>query len=365
MQKNKKLLFVFGTRPEAIKLAPVIIEAKKEKSFDVKVISTGQHKEMVYQVLKSFNINPNLDLDIMKPNQTLFDISERCLHKLKPLLEQEKPDYVFVQGDTTTAFITALACFYLKIKVVHVEAGLRTDNKYNPFPEEINRRLLSQVADIHFVPTGRARNNLLDEGFKANNIYLVGNTVIDSLFITLKKHKKDLGLPKDKRIILATTHRRESFGAPMKSICIALRNIASRFREDLIVLPMHKNPIVRKLILEELSGIKNIKLVEPYDYIDFVNLMNQSYLIITDSGGVQEEAPSLGKPVLVIRDTTERPEGVEAGTCKLVGTDFFKIVNSATLLLSDKEEYSKISKKKNPYGDGKTAKKIINILKRL
>jgi len=363
VNNKNKLVFIFGTRPEAIKMAPIILEARKDKKLEVKVISTGQHKEMVYQVLKSFGINVDLDLDIMKSNQTLFDISERCLHRLKPILEQEKPDYVFVQGDTTTAFITALTCFYLKIKVVHVEAGLRTDNKYNPFPEEINRRLITQIADVNFVPTKEALNNLLNSEVTTNTIYLVGNTVIDALFYILKKYKKDLGFPKNKRIILVTTHRRESLGKPMKQTCFALKEIASRFKEDLIVLPMHKNPKVRNMLLKEFSEIKNIKLVEPYNYIDFVNLMNQSYLIITDSGGVQEEAPSLGKPVLVIRETTERPEGIEAGTCKLVGTDIFKIVDMTTLLLTNKEEYDKISNKNNPYGDGKAAKRIIKIIK--
>ncbi|MCX5751738.1 MAG: UDP-N-acetylglucosamine 2-epimerase (non-hydrolyzing) [Candidatus Saganbacteria bacterium] len=368
--KRKKLMFAFGTRPEAIKMAPVIEEALGAKDcFETKVVLTGQHREMLDQVLLAFKIKADYDLKIMRPNQTLSGIAERCLNSIDKVLVKERPDLVLVQGDTSTAFIIALAAFYLRIPVAHVEAGLRTHNKYNPFPEEMNRRLISQVAEIHFPPTAWAFNLLAKEGITKETIFLTGNTVIDA-FLEVASRKfifegknKDL-VPKGKKLIVVTTHRRESFGEPMQNVCKALRRVALERPHDIqIVLPVHKNPKVREVVFAELGDIRNVKLVEPMDYVPFVHLMKHAYLILTDSGGVQEEAPSLGKPVLVVRDNTERPEAVKAGTVKLVGTKEVRVFKELSLLLDDQAAYQKMSKAVNPYGDGRASKRMIAFLK--
>ena len=366
-----KVLFIFGTRPEAIKLAPVIKRLKNNNKFKTKVCVTAQHREMLDQVLEFFNINADYDLNIMTDNQSLFDITASCVEKLEPVLRNSDPDLVIVQGDTTTAFISALAGFYLKKKVAHVEAGLRSFNKYSPFPEEINRVLISHLADIHFAPTRKAKENLLREGIK-DNIYIVGNTVIDALFMAVdivrddrnKKyyaHFKEIDL--NKKLILVTGHRRESFGEPFKNICYALKEIASNFCDVVeIVYPVHLNPNVRKPVFEILDGIENIHLIEPLPYDYLVWLMDKSYLILTDSGGIQEEAPSLNKPVLVMRNVTERTEGIEAGTAKLVGTDKSVIVDTVSKLLLDENSYKSMSVAENPYGDGKSSERIEKII---
>ena len=365
-----KILFIFGTRPEAIKMAPLIKEFQKENDFDTKVCITAQHREMLDQVLEFFYIFPDYDLNIMKPNQSLFDITADTLKGLERILDEFLPDLIFVQGDTTTAFIGALAGFYKKTKIAHIEAGLRSHNKYSPFPEEMNRVLAGDLADYHFVPTQRAKENLFNENIK-ENVYVVGNTVIDALFLGLDIIKKQGEeqyykyfnfIDFSKKIILVTGHRRESFGKPFENICYALKEIAER--EDVeIVYPVHLNPNVREPVNRILKGIKNIHLMEPLSYPYLIWLMNKSYLILTDSGGIQEEAPSLGKPVLVMREVTERIEGIEAGTAKLVGTNKEKIVKEAIKLLNNKEEYEKMAKSVNPYGDGKASRRIKEILK--
>lgn len=371
---KKKILIVFGTRPEAIKFAPLIREFKKYKIFEVRVCVTGQHREMLYQVLNFFNITPDINLNLMKKNQTLFHISSKILNNFEKILFKLKPDLVFVQGDTSTAFIAALAAFYKKIKVAHLEAGLRSYNKFSPFPEEINRILISKIADYHFAPTEKAKKNLFRENIK-NNVYVVGNTVIDALFLGLDIIKKE-GEEKyykhfnfidfSKKIILVTGHRRESFGKPFENICYALKEIANDYNNLEIVYPVHLNPNVRKPVNKILKRIQNIHSIEPLEYPYLIWLMNKSYLVLTDSGGIQEEAPSLGKPVLVMRDVTERTEGIEAGTAKLVGTDKEKIKSEVCKLLDDKDKYYKISKSINPYGDGKSSERIVKcILKEL
>ena len=365
------VLFVFGTRPEAIKMAPLIQELKKEKFFDIKVCVTAQHREMLDQVLEFFNITPDYDLNIMKPNQSLFDITANILLGLEPVLDEVKPDLIFIQGDTTTAFAGALAGFYKKVKIAHIEAGLRSHNKYSPFPEEINRVLAGDLADYHFVPTRRAKENLYNENIR-ENVYVVGNTVIDALFLGLDIIKKQ-GEEKyyqyfdfidfSKKIILVTGHRRESFGKPFENICYALKEIANNYKDVEIVYPVHLNPNVREPVNKILKGEKNIHLIEPLSYPYLIWIMNKSYLVLTDSGGIQEEAPSLGKPVLVMREVTERIEGIEAGTAKLVGTNKENIVKEVSTLLKDKYEYNKMSTAINPYGDGKASIKIRNIIK--
>ncbi|MBO8132225.1 MAG: UDP-N-acetylglucosamine 2-epimerase (non-hydrolyzing) [Candidatus Marinimicrobia bacterium] len=366
-----KVLFIFGTRPEAIKLAPVIKRLRDNNSFKVEVCVTAQHREMLDQVLEFFNISADYDLNIMTDNQSLFDITASCVKKLEPVLRNSNPDLLIVQGDTTTAFISALAGFYLKKRVAHVEAGLRSFNKYSPFPEEINRVLISHLADIHFAPTKKAKENLLREGIK-DNIYIVGNTVIDALFMAVDIVRNDKSkkyytyfrqIDLNKKLILVTGHRRESFGEPFKNICYALKEIASNFYDIVeIVYPVHLNPNVRKPVFEILNGIKNIYLIEPLSYDYLVWLMDKSYLILTDSGGIQEEAPSLNKPVLVMRDVTERTEGIEAGTAKLVGTDKSVIVDTVSKLLFDENLYKSMSVAENPYGDGKSSEKIEKII---
>lgn len=377
-----KVMTIFGTRPEAVKLAPVIKKLEEFPDLFQSVICvTAQHRQMLDQVLELFKIKPDYDLNIMKPNQSLFELTSNVLLKLQEVLEKERPDIILVQGDTTTVFSASLAAFYLKIKIGHVEAGLRTFNKFSPFPEEINRKLTTAMADFHFAPTETSQQNLLKENIDTNTVYVTGNTVIDALFMTLDKLDKDKeqGLLsdkvkeidqlceslKDQRIVLVTGHRRENFGQGFENICLALKEIAENNKDVTIVYPVHLNPNVREPVMRITSDVKNIKLIEPLDYEPFVYLMNKSYLILTDSGGVQEEAPSLGKPVLVMRDTTERPEAVLAGTVKLVGTDTELLVKEAQELLNNKEAYEKMSKAHNPYGDGKASERIIDVLKQI
>jgi len=361
-------MFCFGTRPEAIKLAPVIKEAKAHSELlETRVVVTGQHREMLDQVLKIFNVRPDHDLRIMEEGQSVESVLLNAVKGLKDILAKEKPDMMIVQGDTTTTFASSLSAFYQKISVGHVEAGLRTWDKYRPFPEEMNRRLTSVLADIHFAPTQASVNNLKNEGIDEGSIYLTGNTVIDALFDVANRSydisKLGIKILKDERVILVTTHRRESFGAPLNAICNAIKEIAKAHPKDVrVVIPVHKNPVVKKAVKEILGSIPNVSLIEPLEYEPFVHLMKASYLILTDSGGVQEEAPSLGKPVLVLREVTERPEGIEAGVVKLVGTDQAKIKEEAEKLLKDKVEYDRMALSKNPYGDGKASKRIVDAL---
>lgn len=365
-----KVLFIFGTRPEAIKLAPLIKVCQNTSAIETLVCITGQHKEMLDQVLDFFEIVADFDLKLMRPNQTLFDITSEGLIGLKEVLNVSKPDLIFVQGDTTTAFIGALAGYYNQIKVAHIEAGLRSGNKYSPFPEEINRMLIGDLADYHFVPTSTARENLLTEN-KKGEIWEVGNTVIDALFLgldLLKNKEEEKFVSKfrqvdfSKRIILVTAHRRESFGEPFKNICSAIQRIANAFSNVEVVFPVHRNPNVRTVVNEMLSGFTNIHLIDPLDYPEFIWLINKSYLVLTDSGGVQEEAPSLGKPVLVMRDTTERQEGIDAGTARLVTTNSNAIFETTFTLLTDQTEYKKMANAVNPYGDGTSSEQIVKIL---
>ena len=375
--KMKKILFVFGTRPEAIKMAPVIKAFKDEKIFDTKVCVTGQHRQMLDQVLDIFDIKPDYDLNIMELGQDLFDITANVLSGMKNVLSEYSPDLVLVHGDTSTTSATAIAAFYQKIKVGHIEAGLRTGNIYSPWPEEVNRQISGVIANYHFAPTSTSMENLLKENKNKENILVTGNTVIDALFLVLDKIEKDAKLKNtilksisdqyrfnsDKKIILVTGHRRENFGEGFTNICKALKKIADDNHDVDIVYPVHLNPNVQKPVKNILSNSKNIYLINPLSYENFIYLMSKSYFIITDSGGVQEEAPSLGKPVLVLRNTTERPEAVEAGTVKLVGTNFEAIVNESQKFLDDEKEYKKMSKAHNPYGDGSASKRIVNFFK--
>ncbi|OGU61235.1 MAG: UDP-N-acetylglucosamine 2-epimerase [Ignavibacteria bacterium GWF2_33_9] len=365
----KKILFIFGTRPEAIKLVPLINEFNKyPKHFDVKVCITSQHKEMLWQVLDFFGTKPDYNLELMKPNQNLFDITSNGLKKIEEVMYIESPDLVIVQGDTTSTFIGALASFYLKIPVAHIEAGLRSFNKYSPFPEEINRKMVSSLTEFHFPPTKLSAEFLFQEGFR-ENVFVVGNTVIDALFLTIEKIKKINYSDKfpnidfNRRTILVTGHRRESFGKPFENICNALAKIAEEYKDINIIYPVHLNPNVQKPVNSILGKIPNVFLIEPQNYTEFIWLMDKSYLILTDSGGIQEEAPSLGKPVLVMREVTERTEGIDAGTAKLLGTEKENIIKNLKLLLDDESEYSKMSNAVNPYGDGKTSEKIVEIIK--
>ncbi len=376
MKQKPSLLFIFGTRPEAIKLAPVIIKANKCKKFSVKICVSAQHRQMLDQVLRIFDIKPDYDLNIMQDNQNLFDVTINSLRKLKDVVKNENPDIVVVQGDTTTAFVASLSSYYLRIKVAHIEAGLRTKDKFNPFPEEINRRLIDCLSDIYFVPTEKARQNLLSEGFDKRNIFVTGNTVVDSLLMIVEKqgHEKvqkyyenyfykkysiDLN---SRNTILVTAHRRESFGKDFENICKGLRMIAENNLNVQIVYPVHLNPNVQKPVRKILQNQKNIYLIEPLDYLSFVFLMQKSYLILTDSGGIQEEAPSLGKPVLVIRKTTERPEGIESGVAKVIGVSSESIYSETMKLLKDNRLYRRMSKAINPYGDGRASERIVSIL---
>ncbi|MFA7686579.1 MAG: UDP-N-acetylglucosamine 2-epimerase (non-hydrolyzing) [Moheibacter sp.] len=372
---NKKNLIIFGTRPEAIKMAPLVKAFQKHRdSFETKVCVTAQHREMLDQVLDFFEIRPDYDLDLMKPNQNLNTLTADIITGLQPVLEEFKPDYVYVHGDTLTSMVAGLAAFYAGIKVCHVEAGLRTHNKWSPFPEEMNRQITGRLTDYHFAPTRQSFENLLKENIRPEDIKITGNTVIDALLYSSEK-VKDIQNPEieslrnlvdpAKKLILVTGHRRENHGAGFIRICDALKEIALRNPDVQIIYPVHLNPNVQKPVYEILSQVNNIHLIDPLAYPAFVWLMNRSYLIITDSGGVQEEAPSLGKPVLVMRDTTERPEAVDAGTVILVGTDKEKIFSEAQTLLDNREKYQKMSELHNPYGDGKACERIVEFIKNL
>lgn len=360
----KKVLVVFGTRPEAIKMCPLVNELKSRDSLITKVCVTGQHRQMLDQVLEAFNVVPDYDLAVMKDKQTLFDITTNILNGIKGILEAEKPDVVLVHGDTSTTFVTALACFYLQIPVGHVEAGLRTYDVYSPYPEEFNRQAVGIVAKYNFAPTEISKNNLLKEGKDPNSIYVTGNTAIDALKTTVRDDytHEVLEWSKGSRLILLTAHRRENLGEPMHSMFRAIRRIVDETPDVKVIYPIHMNPIVRKAADEELGNNDRIRIIEPLDVLDFHNFMARSYLILTDSGGIQEEAPSLGKPVLVMRDTTERPEGIKAGTLKLVGTSEEVIYNEFKRLLTVECEYNKMSKASNPYGDGFACKRIADVL---
>lgn len=361
---KKKILTVFGTRPEAIKMSPLVLELKQRKSLDVKVCVSGQHKEMLNQVLEAFNIEPDFDLKIMKDEQTLFDVTVNLLSKIKKVLEDYNPDVVLVHGDTTTTFVTSLACFYLNIPVGHVEAGLRTYNMQSPFPEEFNRQAVGLTAKFHFAPTENAKNALLSENKMEDSVYITGNTAIDALKTTIDENYDHtiLNWAKDSKLILLTAHRRENQGKPMENMFKAIRRIVDEHPDIKVVYPIHLNPRVREVAAKYLSGTDRIRLIEPLNVLDFHNFLAKSYLILTDSGGIQEEAPSLGVPVLVMRDTTERPEGVEAGTLKLVGTKEETIYNSFKTLLEDKVIYNQMSLTANPYGDGLASQRIASIL---
>lgn len=360
----KKIMLVFGTRPEAIKMCPLVNELKTRKTMKTVVCVTGQHRQMLEQVLKAFNVNPDYDLSIMKENQTLFDITVGILGKIKSVLENEKPDTVLVHGDTTTTFVTALACFYLKIPVGHVEAGLRTYNIYSPYPEEFNRQAVGIVAKYNFAPTELSKQNLIKEGKQPESIFVTGNTAIDALKTTVRKDytSENLEWANGSRLIMITAHRRENLGEPMHHMFRAIRRIIDEHPDVKAIYPIHMNPVVRKAAQEELGGCENIRIIEPLDVLDFHNYLARSYLILTDSGGIQEEAPSLGKPVLVMRDTTERPEGVSSGTLKLVGTDEKVIYKNFKELLENETAYKKMSMASNPYGDGFACKRIADIL---
>jgi UDP-N-acetylglucosamine 2-epimerase (non-hydrolysing) len=358
-------MFVFGTRPEAIKLAPVISEMQKySEILEPIIVSTGQHRQMLDQVLKIFGLKVDYDINIMEENQTLTSILTKSLQGLEEILLREKPDMVLVQGDTSTTFAASLAAYYYKTPLGHIEAGLRTFDKWHPFPEEINRKLTSSLADLHFAPTQKSVANLVEEGVNRNSIYLTGNTVIDALNEVSKRDydlkKAGINLDPNKKQVLVTTHRRESFGEPMREVCQAILKLAKEHNDDVeVVLPVHKNPKVKNVVEEIMGNVSNINLIEPLDYEPFVHLMKNSYIILTDSGGVQEEAPSFGKPVLVLREKTERPEAVLAGTVKLVGTNGELIFSEANNLLLNSSAYDQMSKAVNPYGDGKASERIV------
>ncbi|MEX1376009.1 MAG: UDP-N-acetylglucosamine 2-epimerase (non-hydrolyzing) [Eubacteriales bacterium] len=368
MKKDrKKILVVFGTRPEAIKMSPLVHELKKRDAIDVKVCVTGQHREMLDQVLEAFGITPDFDFSIMKKNQDLFDITIEVMKKMKELLMDLQPDLVLVHGDTTTAFISAYSAFYLKIPVGHVEAGLRTNNIYSPFPEEINRQSIGLVASYNFAPTQTAKENLLNEGKDQSKIFVTGNTVIDALKHTVRSDYSHelLDWVGDDKLILITAHRRENIGNAMENMFSAINDVVNSNKNVKAIYPIHLNPKVRELANTIFKGNERIKLVEPLDVLDFHNFMGKSYLILTDSGGIQEEASSLGKPVLVMRDTTERPEGIKAGTLRLVGTSRELIYESCCQLLEDIDAYESMSKASNPYGDGSASKKIADIIQNI
>ena len=360
----KTVMLVFGTRPEAIKMCPLVNELKKRKGIKTVVCVTGQHREMLNQVLTAFNVVPDYDLSIMKANQTLFDITTNILNGIKAVIEEAKPDVVLVHGDTSTTFVTALACFYMQVAVGHVEAGLRTYDIYSPFPEEFNRQAVSIVSKYNFAPTQKAKQNLINEGKCEDTIYITGNTAIDALQTTVKSEytHPELEWAEGSRLILITAHRRENLGQPMHNMFRAIRRVLDEHPDVKALYPIHMNPVVRKAASEELGDCDRIHIIEPLDVLDCHNIMNKSYMILTDSGGIQEEAPSLAKPVLVMRDTTERPEGIEAGTLKLVGTEEEVIYNTFKMLLEDKNEYDKMAHASNPYGDGKACIRIADIL---
>ena len=360
----KKVMLVFGTRPEAIKMCPLVNELKSRNNLETVVCVTGQHRQMLDQVLNAFKVVPDYDLSIMKDKQTLFDVTTNILNKIKEVLEKEKPDVVLVHGDTSTTFVTALACFYLQIPVGHVEAGLRTYNIYSPYPEEFNRQAVSIISKYNFAPTELSKENLIKEGKNKDSIYVVGNTAIDALKTTVRMdyNHEILDWASDSRLIMLTAHRRENLGEPLRNMFSAIKRIVDEFQDIKVIYPIHMNPAVRSVADEILGNCDRIKIIEPLEVLDFHNFLAKAYLILTDSGGIQEEAPSLGKPVLVMRDTTERPEGIKAGTLKLVGTKETTIYENFKLLLENKEEYAKMSNASNPYGDGTACKKIADIL---
>lgn len=360
----KKVMLVFGTRPEAIKMCPLVNELKKHNEIDTVVCVTGQHRQMLDQVLEAFHVVPDYDLSIMKDKQTLFDVTTNILNRIKVVLEEEKPDICLVHGDTSTTFVTALACFYLQIPVGHVEAGLRTYNIYSPYPEEFNRQAVSIISKYSFAPTELSKQNLINEGKKPSTIFVTGNTAIDALKTTVKKdyYNENLEWAKDSKLIMLTAHRRENLGEPMHHMFRAIRRIVDEHSDVKVIYPIHMNPVVRQAAEDELGNDDRIRIIEPLDVLDFHNFLARCYMILTDSGGIQEEAPSLGKPVLVMRDTTERPEGIKAGTLKLVGTNEETIYKEFKLLLENKKEYEKMSKACNPYGDGHACERITKIL---
>ena len=360
----KKIMLVFGTRPEAIKMCPLVNELKSREGLKTVVCVTGQHRQMLNMVLEAFDVQPDYDLSIMKERQTLFDVTTNILNKIKEVLECEKPDVVLVHGDTSTTFVTALACFYLQIPVGHVEAGLRTYNIYSPYPEEFNRQAVSIIGSYHFAPTELSRDNLLKEGKKAGDIFVTGNTAIDALKTTIKSdyQNEHLDWAKDSRLILITAHRRENLGEPMQHMFRAIKRVIAEHPDVKAIYPIHMNPVVREAADKILGNDERIRIIEPLDVLDFHNFLDRSYMILTDSGGIQEEAPSLGKPVLVMRDTTERPEGIAAGTLKLVGTEEENIYNHFKQLLEDKFVYEKMAHASNPYGDGMACRRIADIL---
>lgn len=360
----KKVMLVFGTRPEAIKMCPLVNELKTRKGIETAVCVTGQHRQMLDQVLEAFSVVPDYDLSVMKDRQTLFDVTTNILNRIREVLETVRPDVVLVHGDTSTTFVTALACYYLQIPVGHVEAGLRTYNIYSPYPEEFNRQAVGIIAAYHFAPTELSKENLLKEGKKPETIYVTGNTAIDALKTTVRKDYTHpvLEWAKDSRLIMITAHRRENLGEPMKHMFRAIRRVCDEHPDIKAVYPIHMNPAVRETAQAILGDDERIRIIEPLDVLDFHNFLARSYLILTDSGGIQEEAPSLGKPVLVMRDTTERPEGIAAGTLKLVGTDEGMIYENFKMLLEDQEAYRKMSTASNPYGDGFASKRIADIL---
>lgn len=360
----KKIMLVFGTRPEAIKMCPLVNELKKREELQTVVCVTGQHRQMLDMVLEAFDVTPEYDLSIMKDKQTLFDVTTNILNRIKEVLEKEKPDVVLVHGDTSTTFVTALACFYLQIPVGHVEAGLRTYNIYSPYPEEFNRQAVSIISKFNFAPTELSKQNLLKEGKNPESIYVTGNTAIDALKTTVRADytHPELEWAMGSRLIMITAHRRENLGEPMRHMFQAIRRVMDEHPDVKAIYPIHMNPVVREIADEFLGGDDRIHIIEPLDVLDFHNFLSRSYLILTDSGGIQEEAPSLGKPVLVMRDTTERPEGIKAGTLKLVGTSEEVIYSEFTKLLKDKTAYDAMSKASNPYGDGHACKRIADVI---
>ena len=360
----KKVMLVFGTRPEAIKMCPLVNELKSRKGIETVVCVTGQHRQMLDQVLEAFDVVPDYDLSIMKDRQTLFDVTTNILNRIKEVLEEVHPDVVLVHGDTSTTFVTALACFYLQIPVGHVEAGLRTYNIYSPYPEEFNRQAVSIISAYNFAPTELSKQNLLKEGKNPDTIYVTGNTAIDALKTTVREDytHPELEWAKGSRLIMITAHRRENLGEPMKHMFRAIRRVCDEHPDVKAIYPIHMNPVVRETAREILGDDERIHIIEPMDVLDFHNFLSRSFLILTDSGGIQEEAPSLGKPVLVMRDTTERPEGIKAGTLKLVGTDEQVIYENFKLLLENEEAYKAMSTASNPYGDGFACKRIADIL---
>ena len=367
--KKLKLMTVFGTRPEAIKMCPLVLEMSKYPDYIEPIVAvTAQHREMLDQVLELFNIKPDYDLNIMASGQTLYDITTRALTGLKDVIEEAKPDMVLVHGDTTTTFAGALAAFYAQVPVGHVEAGLRTGNKYSPYPEEMNRKLTGSIADMHFAPTSTSKANLLKENVNPETILVTGNTVIDALETTVKADYKFADAEFNKifargnRLILMTTHRRENLGEPMRNVYKALRKVLETHADVEAIFPVHKNPKVREIVQEELGGLERVHLIEPMDYEPFANLMGKVDIVLTDSGGIQEEAPALGKPVLVLRDTTERPEAVDAGTVKLIGTAYDDVLRETNLLLDDSAHYKKMAEAANPYGDGKACERIVRAI---